>query len=119
PTELTRENASVFFAASTTVRNGSGLAPQPVSATAAASTQVDVTAARLLSMAPRTALMLAALVAAGLLIASAFAVATRASVRGNPTAGKALFVRPGVFCGSCHTLKAAKSTGRDGPNLDR
>jgi len=40
-------------------------------------------------------------------------------VPGNPTRGKALYVRAGIFCGSCHTLKAARSTGRDGPNLDK
>jgi mono/diheme cytochrome c family protein len=37
---------------------------------------------------------------------------------GNAKVGKAVFLRAGVFCGSCHTLKAAGSTGRDGPNLD-
>jgi mono/diheme cytochrome c family protein len=69
-------------------------------------------------MGPRTALLFAAVVAAALLTSSAFAVA-RAAVPGNPVRGKALFVRPGLFCGSCHTLKAAKSTGRDGANLDK
>jgi mono/diheme cytochrome c family protein len=63
--------------------------------------------------------MLAAFVVAALMSASALAVATGPSVRGNPTAGKALFVRPGVFCSSCHTLKAVRSNGRDGPNLDK
>jgi len=67
-------------------------------------------------MGPRTAAPLGALAAAAVLAASALA---GGSVRGNPTTGKALFLRAGVFCGSCHTLKAAKSTGRDGPNLDR
>jgi mono/diheme cytochrome c family protein len=70
-------------------------------------------------MAPRTALLLAALGAAALLTATALAAGAGPSVRGNPTAGKALFLRPGVFCSSCHTLKAAKSSGRDGPNLDK
>ena len=70
-------------------------------------------------MSPRTALLLAAVAAAAVLTASAFAVTAGSSVRGNPTRGKALFVRPGVFCASCHTLKAARSTGRDGPNLDK
>src|SRR5262249_10050356 len=56
---------------------------------------------------------------AGILAASALAVGVGLSVRGNPTVGKALFLRPGVFCGSCHTLKAAKSIGRGGPNLDK
>jgi cytochrome c2 len=35
---------------------------------------------------------------------------------GNPTAGKAVFAANG--CGSCHTLAAAGSTGKVGPNLD-
>jgi len=35
---------------------------------------------------------------------------------GDPTAGKAVFVKAG--CGSCHTLSAAHSTGTVGPNLD-
>ena len=68
-------------------------------------------------MGPRTAFSLAALAAAALLAASGFAVAG-AAVPGNPTLGKALFVRPGLFCSSCHTLKAVRSTGRDGANLD-
>jgi mono/diheme cytochrome c family protein len=70
-------------------------------------------------MGPRTALLLAALAAAALLTATALGAAAGASVPGNPTRGKAFFSRPGVFCASCHTLKAAKSRGRDGPNLDK
>ena len=70
-------------------------------------------------MGPRTALLLAALTSAALLTAGGFAVAATAAVPGNPARGKALFLRAGLFCGSCHTLKAAKSRGRDGPNLDR
>src|SRR5947208_13461264 len=70
-------------------------------------------------MSPRTAVLLPAFAAAAVLTASAFAVTAGSSVRGNPARGKALFVRPGVFCASCHTLKAARSTGRDGPNLDK
>jgi mono/diheme cytochrome c family protein len=49
---------------------------------------------------------------------SAVALATENATPGNLPLGKALFLRAGVFCGSCHTLKAAGSTGRDGPNLD-
>jgi mono/diheme cytochrome c family protein len=74
---------------------------------------------RLSSMAPRKTVALAALAAAALLSASALAHAAEASVPGNPTRGKALYLRAGIFCGSCHTLKAARSTGRDGPNLDK
>ena len=70
-------------------------------------------------MGPRTALPLVALAAVALLTASALAVTTRSAVQGNPTQGKALFLQAGIFCSSCHTLKAAKSTGRDGPNLDK
>lgn len=51
--------------------------------------------------------------------AGAPVLAATASVPGNPVVGKALFVRPGLFCSSCHRLKAARSTGRSGPNLDR
>ena len=64
----------------------------------------------------RRLLLLAALAAA--LTATAVGVAAGAAKRGNPAVGKALFLRSGVFCASCHTLKAAGSTGRDGPNLD-
>jgi mono/diheme cytochrome c family protein len=38
-------------------------------------------------------------------------------LKGDPTAGKAVFVKAG--CGSCHTLAAAHSTGTVGPNLDQ
>jgi cytochrome c6 len=38
-------------------------------------------------------------------------------LKGDPTAGKAVFVKAG--CGSCHTLAAAHSTGTIGPNLDQ
>ena len=47
------------------------------------------------------------------------AVTAGASVPGNATVGKSLFLRAGLFCSSCHTLKAAGSTGRSGPNLDQ
>ena len=44
--------------------------------------------------------------------------ATPASkLKGDPTAGKALFAKSG--CGSCHTLSAAGATGTVGPNLDQ
>ena len=69
-------------------------------------------------MGPRTVLALAAVAVAALVTASAFAIGG-AAVPGNPVRGKAFFVRPGLFCGSCHTLKAARSTGRDGANLDK
>ena len=70
-------------------------------------------------MGSRTALLFAALAAATLMTTTALAVPAGTAVRGNPARGKALFSRPGLFCASCHTLKAAKSTGRDGPNLDK
>jgi mono/diheme cytochrome c family protein len=38
-------------------------------------------------------------------------------LKGDPTAGKALFAKSG--CGSCHTLSDAGSTGTVGPNLDQ
>jgi len=62
---------------------------------------------------------LVAFAATASLAAAALAVTAGASVPGNPTAGKTLFVRSGLFCSSCHTLKAAGSKGRSGPNLDQ
>ena len=38
-------------------------------------------------------------------------------LKGDPTAGKALFAKSG--CGSCHTLSTAGATGTVGPNLDQ
>jgi mono/diheme cytochrome c family protein len=67
-------------------------------------------------MAPRM-LLLAALAVA--LVASAVAAAGQTSVPGNPVRGKQDFLQAGIFCSSCHTLKAARSTGRDGPDLDK
>jgi mono/diheme cytochrome c family protein len=44
--------------------------------------------------------------------------ATPASkLNGDPTAGKALFLKSG--CTGCHTLADAKATGTVGPNLDQ
>jgi mono/diheme cytochrome c family protein len=62
-------------------------------------------------------MLLAAALAAA--IATAAAIGAGTAVPGNPKIGKALFVRPGIFCASCHTLKAVRSTGRDGPDLDK
>ena len=36
---------------------------------------------------------------------------------GNPARGKALFVSEG--CGGCHTFKAAATSGKTGPDLDK
>jgi len=36
--------------------------------------------------------------------------------KGNPEAGKAVFVDTG--CGGCHTFEAAGTSGTTGPNLD-
>jgi mono/diheme cytochrome c family protein len=38
-------------------------------------------------------------------------------LKGQPAAGKAIFVKAG--CGGCHTLQEAHSTGTVGPNLDQ
>ena len=38
-------------------------------------------------------------------------------LKGDPTAGKAIFLRAG--CTGCHTLADAHSTGTVGPNLDQ
>ena len=54
----------------------------------------------------------------GTLPKAAPAPATPASkLKGNPTAGAALFQKAG--CISCHTLAAAHATGTVGPNLDQ
>lgn len=42
---------------------------------------------------------------------------TVTKLKGDPTAGKAVFASAG--CGSCHTLKDAGSSGTIGPNLDQ
>lgn len=65
----------------------------------------------------RRTFALVALAAAGLLGTSALAATV--GVPGNQTRGKTLFLRGGIFCGSCHALKAAKSVGRDGSDLDK
>ena len=70
-------------------------------------------------MFPRTAVWLAAVAAAAVLGGGTLAVAAAVAVPGNAVTGKGLFARAGLFCASCHTLKAARSTGRDGPNLDQ
>jgi mono/diheme cytochrome c family protein len=70
-------------------------------------------------MSPGTVMRLAAFAAAASLVAGVLAVTAGASVPGNATVGKALFLRAGLFCSSCHILKAAGSTGRSGPNLDQ
>jgi mono/diheme cytochrome c family protein len=38
-------------------------------------------------------------------------------LKGDPVAGKAIFLKSG--CSSCHTLADAKATGTVGPNLDQ
>ena len=47
---------------------------------------------------------------------TAEAVTAAFKLKGDPTAGKALFLKSG--CVGCHTLADAKSTGTVGPNLD-
>lgn len=51
-------------------------------------------------------------------VAAFVAKATGGSARGGkrPSTGPALFQR---YCGGCHTLRAANTTGTRGPNLDR
>lgn len=54
----------------------------------------------------------------GSLPAPALEPATPAfKLKGDPTAGKAIFLKAG--CTGCHTLADAKSTGTVGPNLDQ
>ena len=54
--------------------------------------------------------------AAALIAPSAFGHASAApKLIGSPTAGKAVFI---AKCGTCHMLKAAKTAGTIGPNLD-
>ena len=45
------------------------------------------------------------------------AVPTTPEAKGDPVAGKAVFLTAG--CKSCHTLKDAGATGTVGPNLDQ
>ncbi len=40
-----------------------------------------------------------------------------APAKGNPTAGKQVFMQSG--CGGCHTFKPAGTTGTTGPDLDK
>jgi mono/diheme cytochrome c family protein len=44
-------------------------------------------------------------------------IPTTPSVKGDPVAGKQVFLSQG--CGSCHTFSKAGSTGTVGPNLDK
>jgi mono/diheme cytochrome c family protein len=54
----------------------------------------------------------------GTLAAAPTAPVTPASkLKGDPTAGAAIFAKAG--CGGCHTLAAAHATGTVGPNLDQ
>jgi len=62
--------------------------------------------------------MIVVAAAAAALVFGSVSPAAGEAAPGDATRGKSLFLRPGVFCGSCHTLKAARSTGRDGPDLD-
>ena len=48
--------------------------------------------------------------------AAATTTAPASTVKGDATAGKAVFTSAG--CGGCHVLKAANSAGTVGPNLD-
>jgi len=48
--------------------------------------------------------------------ATNFPVVAAFHLKGDPTKGTGVFASAG--CGNCHTLKAAKSTGTIGPNLD-
>jgi mono/diheme cytochrome c family protein len=55
--------------------------------------------------------------AAALIAPAAFGHASAApKLIGSPAAGKALFT---TTCGTCHTLKAAKTAGTIGPDLDK
>ena len=44
-------------------------------------------------------------------------VTTEQALKGNPAAGKQVFVSTG--CGGCHTFKAAGTNGKTGPDLDK
>jgi mono/diheme cytochrome c family protein len=66
----------------------------------------------------RTVLSLLAFVVV-LALVGGLVLGASAAQPGNVVIGKKLYLQPGLFCGSCHTLKAAGTTGRDGPNLDK
>jgi mono/diheme cytochrome c family protein len=59
-----------------------------------------------------------ALVSTGVIPTAAPTVAPRSSskVVGDPARGEHFFTE---YCSSCHTLTAARATGRVGPNLDK
>lgn len=59
---------------------------------------------------------IAALVVSAALIAGGAASGATAPTKAQMLAGKKVYVSAG--CGHCHTLKAAKSTGTVGPNLN-
>jgi mono/diheme cytochrome c family protein len=67
--------------------------------------------------------MVVCLLAASVVVAAtavaAFGGSSRSGTKviGNVAAGKKVFATAG--CVSCHTLKAAKATGKIGPNLDK
>jgi mono/diheme cytochrome c family protein len=65
------------------------------------------------------ALALAAGFAAAISVGTAPGKGESHRLRGNPVAGKVVFVAPRNFCTSCHTLQDAGSKGRAGPDLDR
>jgi mono/diheme cytochrome c family protein len=48
--------------------------------------------------------------------AKTFPIVAAFKLKGEPTAGAAVYKSSG--CGACHTLAAAHSTGTVGPNLD-
>jgi mono/diheme cytochrome c family protein len=48
--------------------------------------------------------------------AKTFPIVAAFKLKGDPTAGAAVY--KGSGCGACHTLSAAHSTGTVGPNLD-
>ncbi|MEI8105236.1 MAG: cytochrome c [Actinomycetes bacterium] len=62
----------------------------------------------------RTGLVLVTALTAAFLAPTAFSATPK--VVGNATAGKAGFI---ANCGLCHALKAAKSMGAIGPDLDK
>jgi cytochrome c6 len=53
----------------------------------------------------------------GTISAPTFPIVPAFHLRGDPRAGKAVFLSAG--CGGCHTLAAAHATGTVGPNLDQ
>jgi mono/diheme cytochrome c family protein len=65
---------------------------------------------------PRTPVLIVLAAAAAAILTAVAPARPSATIVGNAKAGKTTFTNT---CGACHTLKAAKTVGTIGPNLDK